>query len=235
MPKLHIFFLSGVDGSGKSTHAKLLYVYAKKNGLKTRYLWLRWSPFLTYTLFFYALIRKRTIKMTLTKNDQRITFKAHLFWTDPILRKIYPRGLLFDSLLRYLLELLFAYVRCLDLIVIDRFFLDIVVDLLWEIRDIGFLRYVETRVILKLISKYKHCGLVLFANPLVVITRKKDIVSFKEISFKYSVFKLLAKMLGLETWDTTDISLNETFKAVRRYLDKCMCNRRGHNISIKRA
>ncbi|MEM1510354.1 MAG: hypothetical protein QW096_10870 [Thermofilaceae archaeon] len=217
-----IFFFSGVDGSGKSTHAKLLRVYARKKGLKVRYMWLRWSPFLTYILLFYSLIRRRTLKITFTRRGRRYTFKVHVFWIDPVLKTLYPRVFLFDSLLRYLLELVSSYMGHLDLIIFDRFFLDIIIDLLWETRNTAVFRYIEVKAVLGLLNKYKHCGLVLFADPLMIINRKADVISFREIKFKCNVFKLLTRVLNLEAIDTTSVSISEAFNIVVRRFHECV-------------
>lgn len=222
MPKPHIFFFSGVDGSGKSTHARQLYIYAKRSNLKVQYTWLRWSPFLTYILLFYSLIRRRTLKITFSRRGRRYTFKVHVFWIDPVLKTLYPRVFLFDSLLRYLLELFSSYMRRLDLIIFDRFFLDIIIDLLWETRNTAIFRYIEVKAVLRLLNRYKHCGLVLFADPLVIINRKADVISFREIKFKCNIFKLLAKVLNLEAIDTTSVSISEVFNIVVRRFHECV-------------
>ncbi|MEM4740330.1 MAG: hypothetical protein QXS63_04545 [Zestosphaera sp.] len=110
----------------------------------------------------------------------------------------------------------------LDLIIFDRFFLDIIIDLLWETRNTSVFRYREVKAALGLLNKYKHCGLVLFADPLMIINRKSDVISFKEIKFKYNVFKLLAKVLGLEVIDTTSVSISEAFNIVVRRFHECV-------------
>ncbi|MEM1661128.1 MAG: hypothetical protein QXR17_08355 [Candidatus Bathyarchaeia archaeon] len=222
MLRPHIFFFSGIDGSGKSTHARLLYVYARRNNLKVLYVWLRWSPLLTYILLFYSLILKRTLKITFTREGRRTIFKIHIFWVDPVLKRLFPRFLLFDSLIKYFFKVIIAYIRYLDLIIFDRYFLDVIVDLLWETRNSRIFRYAETKAILGLINKQKHCGLVFFANPSAVIDRKTDIISIKEIKFKYNIFKILAKELNLETRDTTSVPPSVTFNAVKECFCRCV-------------
>jgi len=110
----------------------------------------------------------------------------------------------------------------LDLIIFDRFFLDIIIDLLWETRNTAVFRYIEVKAVLGLLNKYKHCGLVLFADPLVIINRKADVISFREIKFKCNVFKLLTRVLNLEAIDTTSVSISEAFNIVVRRFHECV-------------
>jgi thymidylate kinase len=46
---------TGVDGSGKSTHAKALFAFLKENGFNCEYVWGASRPFLSYP--FFALTR----------------------------------------------------------------------------------------------------------------------------------------------------------------------------------
>ncbi|MEM4619915.1 MAG: hypothetical protein QW607_06840 [Desulfurococcaceae archaeon] len=112
--------------------------------------------------------------------------------------------------------------RRIDLIIFDRFFLDIIIDLLWETRNTTIFRYIEVKAVLRLLNRYKHCGLVLFADPLVIINRKADVISFREIKFKCNIFKLLAKVLNLEAIDTTSVSISEVFNIVVRRFHECV-------------
>jgi len=61
MNKVKIFCFSGIDGSGKSTQAFMLYFFLRRRGIKVDYLWLRWFAFLTYFLYIYARVLKRSI------------------------------------------------------------------------------------------------------------------------------------------------------------------------------
>jgi len=53
---MRIICISGVDSSGKSTQASLLYMLLNRFGFKVGYLWLRWFAFLTYLLYILSVL-----------------------------------------------------------------------------------------------------------------------------------------------------------------------------------
>lgn len=211
-----VIIFSGIDGSGKSTHARLLYKYAKLKGLKVRYIWLRFFALITYPLFLYARLFKRTILVNVP-----YVAKVHIFWIDPVLKFLYPRLLLLDILIRFFIELMLTYVKRIDLLIIDRFVMDTAIDLIYETRDPSFLKSLIARTSLALLSKY-HYGLLTFiADPHVIVERKKDILSLKEITTKYCLYGIFAeRLLNIRPWNTTYVSVSDTVKFVLRHFHK---------------
>ena len=202
--------LSGVDGAGKSTQLALLDRYLRSRGLRTHRLWLRWFSALSYFLYFYARLARRTVIVETRSRPVHV----HVFWTDTALQRLYPRSLLLDLLLWFLVNKVIAWARRVHVLLIDRGFLDACVDLLWETRNVRFLRGTLARFIWKFSNDMN--ALILTVEPKEVAKRKSDIVSLKEIAFKKRCFEIFAKHLGIPVIDTTNKSVSDTFRELMK-------------------
>lgn len=208
---MRITALSGVDGAGKSTQLAMLDHYLRSKGFKTYYLWLRWFSAFTYLLYLYARVMRRTI---IVKRSRPV--HMHVFWIDKALRILYPRFLLLDLLLRFHVGRFMAWIERVDVLIIDRSFLDTIVDLLWETRNTGFLRDPMMRIVWSAISKMNT--IILLVEPEEAIRRKKDIVSFKEIECKKNCFEVIAKYLNIPIINTSYKHVSITFEEIVKKL-----------------
>lgn len=210
---LNTIIISGIDGSGKSTQARLVKKLLEKKCIKTQIFWLRWNSFLSYCLYLYARILKRTVRIRINGKD----LKVHVFYVDEPLRKFYPILQLIDFLLKYFLLTLYAKIRRARVVIFDRFILDLVVDLIWDVRDPSFLR---NRFLVALMNKMlrEHATIVLLADIPVIISRKKDFHSIKELLFKRRVFEIFAKKLDVRIIDTSEKTVISTFKELLQHL-----------------
>jgi len=207
--------ISGIDGSGKSTQASLLYIYFLRKGYRVRYLWLRWFAVLTYPLYLYARLTGRTIVIQTRFRPVHI----HVFWTDPLLRRLYPRLMLFDILIWFTLNRLAARIKGYDILLIDRFVLDILTDLLWEVRETKLLKC----ALIRSMWRYVRNTIILMVDPREAIKRKRDIVSLREIAFKKKCFETLAKYFDIPILDTTGANTTTTFRKLIELLKLHTC------------
>ena len=207
---MKIIIVSGVDGSGKSTQLALLGKYLRARGFKVKYLWLRWFSAFTYPLYLYAKLAGRTIVVQTRSRPVHV----HVFWIDPLLRCLYPRLLLLDLLIWFMLNKLVALVKGYDVLLIDRFILDVLIDLLWEVREVKLLRYSLIR------NMWKYLGntIILTVDSREAVRRKCDIVSLREVAFKRKCFNILAKHFGIPVLDTTRVDKVTAFKELIRLL-----------------
>ena len=210
-----MIIISGVDGSGKSTQLALLGKYLQAKGFKVKYLWLRWFAIFTYPLYLYARLMRRTI---IVRTHSR-PIHVHIFWIDSSLRYLYPRLLLLDLLVWFMLNKLIAYVKRFDVLLIDRFILDVLIDLLWEVRSTGFLKSVLIRGMLR----YVKSTVILTVEPREAIRRKSDIVSLREIAFKKRCFEIFAKHIGISVLDTTRVDVTTVFEELEEVLKLSIC------------
>jgi len=126
-----IIYISGIDGCGKTTQAKLLVDILIKNGINAEYMWLRWEPTLKKLLNFTRVLAiKNNSNGIGLKEKENIQYNK---WTNikkKVLSNIIPRKLwLFYACNDY-------YYSCkrkihnvdAELIVLDRYIYDFIID-----------------------------------------------------------------------------------------------------------
>ena len=126
MGSAQLICFTGVDGSGKSTHAKALFVYLKQNGINCKYVWGASRPLLAYA--FFALTRvfgywKRTKENTYT---DPLEFAADRLASK--LAVLYRFLLFVDFQIRTTTKLRIPLILG-KTVVCDRYFYDLLMDL----------------------------------------------------------------------------------------------------------
>ena len=128
---MKIIYLSGIDGCGKTTQAKLLAERLQKKGLKAHYLWLRWEP--SFRFFIRAF--RTTKEKSVSKNkhlieSENVELKNWLKFKQRILANPFFRMLW----LHYACgDYYFAHKKrfkklTADVIILDRYVNDFIID-----------------------------------------------------------------------------------------------------------
>jgi thymidylate kinase len=123
--------LCGIDGVGKSTQAANLAAWARERGLKADVLWCRWDPLLARPairlLNRYSSQPATAAPGAGTTHDRRRGLKQRVLSVAPL--RVAWRGLMvLDYGLRTSVRVRRAR-RSLDLLVLDRYWHDVIVDL----------------------------------------------------------------------------------------------------------
>lgn len=207
--------LCGIDGSGKTTVANQL---AKKLFTNKRVwiVWFRWRAFFTYILYLYSRIRGLT---SVRLNPRTGEYdKVHLWYKDPFLRKFYIWFIFIDMLLHYIVTILVAKVKQIDILIFDRFFIDSFVDVAYEIKNFNSLfKSVIAKIMFSFVNSLNLC-IVLDIEPAIAFSRKRDIHDLSEISIKRKLYLLLARYLNLPVIYNYNIFI--TLQGIKQLADK---------------
>jgi len=186
-----IIFLSGVDGSGKTTLATSLVKALENKGLEANYVWYRWTAFFSYPLL--ALCRalgytKRNGYLVLReyhRNGAIATLWAFLYPLDYVLCSL-------------------AKIRTMrkknSVTVFDRFVPDIIADVIFQTR-INILKNFVGKILLYHLKRENFLGIILDVNEEVAISRKDDIPYRNYVEFRRPIYRILAHMMGWRILD----------------------------------
>lgn len=130
-----LIYLSGIDGCGKTTQAKLLVDALNQNGVNAEYVWLRWEP--SFQILSNAIrsivagsLSKNRQKSAMADGNQGTKHRRWLFFKRKILANclIAKLWLLFASA-----DYFFSYKKHFnkinaDVAVLDRYVYDFIID-----------------------------------------------------------------------------------------------------------
>jgi thymidylate kinase len=121
--------LCGIDGVGKSTQAANLVASARESGLRADVLWCRWDPLLARPAIrlLNRYSRSSTGEQTDSEHDRRRGLKRRVLSIAP-LRAAWRSLMVLDYGIRTSVRVRRAR-RQLDLLVLDRYWHDVIVDL----------------------------------------------------------------------------------------------------------
>ncbi|HTX90124.1 MAG TPA: hypothetical protein VMC09_02820 [Anaerolineales bacterium] len=186
-----MIYITGCDGTGKTTQTQLLLDQLGASGFRVRHVWLRYPFFLSIPLLVYA--RWRGLSWYEVNGLVR-----HGYWNfSPswLMRKVFPRLLLVDAglagILRIYLPILFGYT-----VVCERFTLDMVVDLSVAMDDLSFLDSGVAAAFIRLIPKNRILVL-LDLDAAEIKERRKDLVWDQRLEARLLAFRKLAVVLGI--------------------------------------
>ncbi len=186
-----LIFFSGVDGSGKSTHAKLLSVYIKRKGVKVVLAWMRWFAFLSYTVLVLCKF------LGLTRRSRFSSHPLRLYWIYKPIALIWFNLFLFDYAIYVLIKLISTRGR---IVIADRFMLDIFIDVAYD-THLNPIKHVVGRFFLllfyRLMKKGLIKGFVMLVDEHTVFRRRQDVPGRAYVSFRISMYTKFAVWLGI--------------------------------------
>ena len=132
---MDLIYISGIDGCGKTTQAKLLVDWLYRQGLSAEYQWLRWEPSIRYLTKSLRVLLRKTSSPLLNKEGMTIKTENHTHgrWTK-LKKKMFSSSLFCKLWIWYAsYDYLHSYNSARgkwksDYIVLDRYLLDLVID-----------------------------------------------------------------------------------------------------------
>lgn len=207
-----ILVFSGIDGSGKTTLAKMLIRDLESHGYRVRYCWCRHESLVTSALV-KVLKKISTAEVEHSIEEHEYTHLKRGIFRFAIFRVAYELFVLVD----YALEVhnkMKKLRRPYDVVVIDRYYLDVAADVIAEC-DLG---YNDARRFQGALARFvpKPAATFLFTVPVQVsLERKNDIVSREYIVRRLNAYKVLSSSTTLDVIDGTmsiDSALSEVEK-----------------------
>lgn len=185
---------TGVDGSGKSTHAKSLVKYLQSEGYSCKYVWGAFRPVLSYFFFaftrllgFWTVTRKDAYTNPLEKADKKLVGSLGAIW-----RLFLFVDFEIGTSLRIRLPLLLG-----KIVVCDRYFYDMLMDL--------YVTHTYSSTFALLVSKTVPKPLVAFLldAPEGVIEKRREF-SLEELRAKRMILLKLANVFSLVKIDSSE-------------------------------
>jgi len=202
----------GLDGSGKTTQAKLLVKYLNSKKKRTKYVWNRFEPKISYPLVYMGR------KIFLRKADPYREYKKYALtkkklFRNSILFNLYEKVILTDYFLQIFIKITFPLYMGIN-IVSDRYIYDSIVDIASE----GDFSKDE---IYKLFKRYSS----IVPNPDVIIyidineeeayRRKDDIPSIKYLKIRKKYYLELMKILKENGYRVYEINGEEDIESIQ--------------------
>lgn len=175
--------LSGNDGVGKTTQALLLRRHLEQSGLKTAVIWGRWPALFSYAPIFIGKLLRLNKKVVMNSNGAART--VHDYQKMTPIAMCWGLSMLFDAILFKLVKVN-ALKLMHDVVILDRFLPDILVDIVYETRKLDILGTYLGKVYLNVANRLA-ANLILDAPEAVTFGRKNE-VSMSELQVKRRIY-----------------------------------------------
>jgi thymidylate kinase len=200
----NFIYITGSDGTGKTTQARLLVEHLQKVGAPVQHLWLRFPFLFSYPLLLYA--RLFGYSYYEEQDGQRQGYwEFHRSW---LLHNLFPWVLLLDaslvSLWKVTLPLLLGKV-----IVCERYTVDMAADLSLALRDPNFHRKLPGRLFYDLMPQSSSV-FILDLDYLTLRKRRTDLQLDRKLKRRVENFRRLAA-----DWSLRLVSAKEPVELVQ--------------------
>jgi len=177
-------FISGIDGSGKTTIARLVVRLIRMRGYPVLHVWLRYPRLISVVPLILSRIMGLTIKI---KRDSICSYTYHAYKAVPALGILYELTILVDYIIYKLLKVWIPN-KIGFIIVVDRSLLDIIVD-----------TYIETGSAPRLLLRYLSRDLKEVSRKIVVsasiahlVSRRRDNLCNPYLRHALKLYDILA-------------------------------------------
>lgn len=196
MDKTICVVISGIDGSGKTTVINALKSVMEGNGEDVGYIWLRFNHYTTKIMHALARLLGLSIRV---RNEMGEVWQ-HRFYKSQVFCTLYVLCTYLDTLIS---RVKYEIMACRhDVVICDRWIIDILVDLATKIHSRDFLDGPWMRRFFRILPQ----GARLF----VVVRNSTDIVSCRlenrtdpDFELRYSIYEKISKMPEVSVIDNT--------------------------------
>lgn len=200
----NIYYISGADGSGKTTHIKYLREYFEGKGYKISCLWIRSPKIFSKPLMALC----RIVGLTKYFYKDGLRYGRHEFYRSKAVSWLFPILQLIDFKIMW-----FIYQnknKQEQILLLDRFSLDTLVDLIVDTHRFKLHKtWIGRKFINTIPSNTKI--IILKVNESLIRNRKKDTRYDSQLSNKLKIYTTLANDLNIKIIDN-----NRNLEIVRR-------------------
>lgn len=222
--KVKLFFV-GIDGSGKTTHARIQSCLLRRKGAEIEFKYYRGR-------FFFSIIL--IVLGYLVGLNYRAPGKSidHRFYMNKAYRHLWPYVFLVDILFYLLLEKIKRFFRVFDrnmpgtkVIVYDRSIFDVIVDVCADTRRPELLKSIWFRAILPLLPEAGNSLLIyLDVKPNIAYSRKSDVPSVSYLKVRRAIYTILISYLKRLNYkvlkiDTANNSIPEVSAHIHSFIE----------------
>jgi len=184
------YYLTGPDGSGKTTYLKEIEELLNKREEQTQHIWIRSPKIFSKPLMGFCRL------VGLTKYDyiDGIKYGGHQFYRSKFISWLFPFLQLIDFYIKWLFQK--RLIKNNITILFDRFVLDTLADLMVDTHRFDLHKTWVGKQFLKLMDKDFKI-IVLKVDENIIKARKLDTKHDPNTAIKNEIYALLAKDLGL--------------------------------------
>ena len=203
-------YITGCDGTGKSTQSNLLMQQLQADGVAPRHLWLRFPFLLTTPLLAYARLRG----FSWSEDHGSVLHGYWDFRKSWLLRLLFPWVLLLDAAWAALRHVYIPLWQG-ETIVCERFVLDMLVDMSLAFgKDMH--RMIVGKLFLRLLPQQTHI-IILDLDADTVRTRRADLNLDKRLAERLAAFRRLSADLNL-----TECSSQMSIQDLNQVIQQCV-------------
>lgn len=199
-------YITGPDGSGKTTYLKDLEVHFTKQGIEVEHIWIRSPKILSKPLMAYC----RLVGLTKYRTIDGVKYGKHEFYKSKFVSFLFPVLQLIDFKIKW-----YSIKRKLkeeEVWLLDRFSIDTLADLMVDTNRLDLHNTYIGKAFLKTIPKNSQI-IVLDVEEAVIRSRKKDTLYDEHLSAKIKVYQILSDDLKL-----TVVENSRSFEVVKKEL-----------------
>jgi len=199
--------ISGPDGTGKSTISTALEIYYKNENINVKSIWLRFNHYFAKLINVVGRITGKSYYENYSWG------KAGYHEYHGVIGYFYILAVYFDHIIfRAFFRKKHLEDKCTDILIIDRYILDIMADLIVDTA--------RNKLVLKLFLPFAKKELemssafILKCSPDIVISRRADIKDDKSWMAKRDAYIFLAEKLNIKEIDTGELNIEEIVKII---------------------